>query len=60
MALGEDKDEVLEHGVGMVLDDMSVDELKLRIGLLESEIMRLDTEIKNKSASRAAAENAFK
>ncbi len=47
------------HQVGMVLDSLSIDELKARIGLLEEEIERLRLEIKKKDATRSAAENTF-
>jgi uncharacterized small protein (DUF1192 family) len=50
----------LSHEVGMDLDALSIDELKLRIDLLGAEIARLEKEIENKSLSLATAENAFK
>ncbi len=48
------------HEVGMVLDALSVDELKERTAILTSEIERLKKEIKKNDATRNAAENAFK
>ncbi len=48
------------HEVGMVLDALSVDELKERIVILTSEIERLKKEVEKKDATRSAAENAFK
>ncbi len=48
------------HEVGMVLDALSVDELKERIVILTSEIERLKKEVEKKDATRNAAENAFK
>ena len=50
----------LTHEVGMDLDALSVGELKLRIDLLGAEIVRLEKEIENKSASLETAKNAFK
>lgn len=48
------------HTLGVALDTLSIDELKVRIGLLEEEIERLRLEIKKKDATRSAAENVFK
>jgi uncharacterized small protein (DUF1192 family) len=48
------------HEIGMVLDALSIDELEMRIGLLENEITRLKAAIESKSASRSAAEAFFK
>ena len=48
------------HEVGMSLDAISVDELAEKIDLLRAEIKRLELEIEKKSASRSAAESAFK
>lgn len=48
------------HEVGAVLDALSIEELDVRIGLLESEIMRLKATIEAKKASKSAAENFFK
>jgi len=46
--------------VGMALDTLSIDELENSIDMLEAEIERLRAAIKNKSASREAAESVFK
>lgn len=48
------------HEVGMVLDDMSVDELTERVALLEGEIARLKQAIESRGSSRAAADAVFK
>lgn len=48
------------HEIGMVLDAMSVDELNLRIGLLESEIERLRAAIESKKQSKSAADAFFR
>lgn len=48
------------HEIGMVLDAMSVDELNLRIGLLESEIERLRAAIETKKQSKSAADAFFR
>ncbi|WP_029040300.1 DUF1192 domain-containing protein [Cucumibacter marinus] len=48
------------HVVGMVLDDMSVDELTERVALLEGEIARLKQAIESRGSSRAAADAVFK
>ncbi len=47
------------HEVGMVLDALSVDELKERIEILTLEIERLKNETQKKDATRSTAENAF-
>ena len=48
------------HEIGESLDDISVDELQLRIELLETETVRLKNEIENKQSSLAAADAVFK
>lgn len=48
------------HVLGMSLDTLSISELTERIGMLEAEIARLRASIEAKTASRAAAESAFK
>lgn len=48
------------HEIGSDLSLLSVDELKERIALLQTEITRLEAEITNKSAGRKAAENLFR
>lgn len=49
-----------EHEIGENLDDVSVDELKLRIELLENEVIRLQSSIKQKQVSHSKAEAMFK
>ncbi|MCD2180083.1 DUF1192 domain-containing protein [Rhizobium sp. C1] len=48
------------HEIGQDLSLLSVDELKARIELLKSEIVRLEAEASAKGASRAAADSLFK
>lgn len=48
------------HEVGSDLSTLSVDELKIRVELLKSEILRLESEIEAKGASKAAADAVFK
>jgi uncharacterized small protein (DUF1192 family) len=48
------------HEVGMMLEAMSIEELKDRIGLLEAEIARLQVAIETKQKSKNAAASAFK
>jgi uncharacterized small protein (DUF1192 family) len=48
------------HVLGEVLDAISVDELKLRVGALKNEINRLESEIARKEASKTAADAFFK
>lgn len=48
------------HAIGQDLSDLSVDELTHRIGLLESEIQRLRTEMAAKSSTLNAAESLFR
>ena len=58
-----DEDEVKKpvgHMVGMGLDAMSVEELQLRIGMLEAEIARLKRAIEDRHKTRSAAESFFK
>jgi uncharacterized small protein (DUF1192 family) len=59
-----DADEVRKkpssHEVGMLLDAMSVDELRQRIALLEAEIGRLKDAIGAREKTRSAAESLFK
>lgn len=51
---------LLAHDVGMPLDSMSIEELTARIEILRAEIDRLEASIRDKSASRSAAESFFK
>lgn len=48
------------HEVGMLLDAMSVDELTMRIELLEVEIQRLKAAIAARHKVRSAADSLFK
>jgi uncharacterized small protein (DUF1192 family) len=48
------------HEIGSDLSLLSVDELKLRVALLQAEIARLESEIVSKDSGRQAAENLFR
>lgn len=48
------------HEIGSDLSMLSVDELRLRVGILKAEIERLEVEIAAKSSSRNAAEGLFR
>jgi uncharacterized small protein (DUF1192 family) len=48
------------HEIGSDLSLLSVDELNARIGLLKEEIARLEADIGNKQAKKAAADSFFK
>lgn len=48
------------HEIGSDLAAVSIDELRERIGLLQAEIARLESEITRKEASRDAAASFFK
>jgi uncharacterized small protein (DUF1192 family) len=48
------------HEVGQELTLLSVDELAQRVQLLRHEIARLEADMKNKQASRSAADHFFK
>lgn len=48
------------HEVGMPIETMSVEELERRIGLLRSEIARLESAIADRRKTKAAAESMFK
>lgn len=48
------------HEVGMILDELSIEELEKRITLLEGEIVRLKSAIEAKNQSRGAADAVFK
>jgi uncharacterized small protein (DUF1192 family) len=50
----------LAHEIGQNLDDLSAPELRERIGLLRTEIDRLEKAIEARQATRAAADSAFK
>ena len=49
-----------QHDIGGDLSLLSVDELNIRIEILKSEIVRIEKERDQKSASKAAAANLFK
>ena len=57
---GEKRKPLLAHEIGQNVDDLSVPELKERIGLLRTEIERLEKAIEARQATRAAADAAFK
>ncbi len=48
------------HEIGCDLSFLSVDELEARIEQIRQEIVRIELEIKSKSASKSAAEGLFK
>jgi uncharacterized small protein (DUF1192 family) len=48
------------HVVGMGLDTMSVDELRMRISLLQDEIARLSSAIEARKQTRSAADSLFR
>lgn len=50
----------LAHEIGQDLALLSVEELRDRIALLQSEIARLDTAMKSKEATRSAADKFFR
>jgi uncharacterized small protein (DUF1192 family) len=63
MARDEDPDRPApkpKHSLGEPLDTLSAEELRSRIDLLRSEILRLEAEVGAKEASRSAADAFFK
>ena len=56
----EQRKKPVAHEVGMLLDAMSVEELRQRISLLEGEIVRLKDAIAARERTRLAAESLFK
>ena len=48
------------HDIGQALDTLSLSELEERIGLLRSEITRLENMARAKQASKMAADSFFK
>ncbi len=63
MALFDDDDKPkkkITHEIGQDLTLLSVDELNVRIGLLKEEIGRLERDMVNKRATKAAADAFFK
>ena len=49
-----------EHVLGENLEAISLDELNLRVAVLQREILRIQEEIVRKQASRSAADAFFK
>ena len=58
--LPKKKDTPIEAIEAEKLDTFSLDELTYRIRVLKREIVRIEAEIKAKSASMSAAEDVFK
>ena len=50
----------IAHEIGQDLGLLSVEELKLRVQLLQDEIKRLEADMAQKHAKRAAADQFFK
>ena len=50
----------IAHEIGQDLTLLSVEELSLRVQLLHDEINRLEADMKQKRASRTAADHFFK
>jgi len=48
------------HEIGQDLTLLSVEELSARVALMKEEIARLETDMVNKRATRAAADQFFK
>ena len=63
MAVFDDDDRPkpkIAHEIGQDLSLLSVEEIKLRIALMQDEIKRLETDMAQKHAKRAAADQFFK
>ena len=63
MAAFDDEDrpkKKVVHEIGQDLGVLSVEELKARIWLMQEEIKRLETDMAQKHAKRAAADQFFK
>ena len=58
--LPKKKDTPIEAIEAEKLDTLSLDELTYRVRVLKREIVRIEAEIKAKSASMTAAEDVFK
>ena len=58
--LPKKKDTPIEAIEAEKLDTLSLDELTYRVRVLKREIVRIEAEIKAKSASMSAAEDVFK
>ena len=63
MAVFDDDDRPkpkIAHEIGQDLSLLSVEEIKLRIALMQDEIKRLEADMTQKHAKRAAADQFFK
>lgn len=63
MAVFDDDDKPkmkVSHEIGQDLSLLSVEELKSRVALLHDEIVRLEADMAQKHAKRAAADQFFK
>ena len=63
MAVFDDDDrpkKKIAHEIGQDLSLLSVEEIKLRIALMQDEIKRLEADMAQKHAKRAAADRFFK
>jgi uncharacterized small protein (DUF1192 family) len=63
MAVFDDDDrpkKKIAHEIGQDLSLLSVEEIKLRIALMQDEIKRLEADMAQKHAKRAAADQFFK
>ena len=56
----EPRRKITAHEVGMALDALSIEELQERIGLLKTEITRLEAAISAKEKTRDQARSLFK
>ena len=56
----EPKKPARAHEIGQDLSLLSVGELRERIEVLQSEVGRLEAELRSKSASKSAAESLFR
>jgi uncharacterized small protein (DUF1192 family) len=48
------------HEIGQDLSSLSIEELAIRLALLQDEVARLQTALERKRASRSAADQFFK
>jgi len=60
LVFGPKRKAPLAHEIGQNLDDLSAPELNERIALLRAEIARLEQAIEARSATRSAADAAFR
>lgn len=63
MSMSEDDGRALKkpaHDIGQDLSLLSVEELRVRIALLQSEIARLESAVSGKQASRQTADQFFR